>query len=57
MVQIEFRIHSYIDNKVIDPNEEHFERATEERVEVVEAEVVEDETPDTNEATTPTDKM
>ena len=55
VVQIEFRIHSYIDNKVIDPNEEHFERATEERVEVVEAEVV--ETIDTEEATTPNDKM
>ena len=55
MVQIEFRIHSYIDNKVIDPNEEHFEHATEERVEVVEAEVV--ETIDTEEVTTPTDKM
>ncbi|MBR4037513.1 MAG: hypothetical protein IKM50_02125 [Tidjanibacter sp.] len=42
VVQIEFRIHTFVDNKTTDPTEEHYERATEE-AEVIEAEVVETE--------------
>lgn len=48
VVQIEFRIHTFVDNKTTDPTEEHYERATEE-AEVIEAEVVETEVVETEE--------
>lgn len=48
VVQIEFRIHTFVDNKTTDPTEEHYERATEE-AEVIEAEVIEAEVVETEE--------
>lgn len=46
VVQIEFRIHSFVDNKVVNPNDEHYERGVEEAEVVVveeESEIIEKE--------------